>query len=168
MKNQNRIRNKGSAGRASRQAKVPKEFALPKGDAHPSCLAIYDRSSQGLVSKIPLTEKEFFDALTFNAGKGNGAAGFFAQAVREKLSGRMAQVDDPLSELEEAKNQSAALITLMLDSETHHLMEGDLNDTERDRLNAGVAELVSQTNERLQNAFIAVFHAIHPQSEESA
>ena len=77
-------------------------------------------------------------------------------------------VFDALTELEMAKNQSLALTQLMLDSETHHMMEGDLNHDERNQVNAGVCMLLEQTNRRLDDAYAAIFHTIGAKREQVA
>ena len=77
------------------------------------------------------------------------------------------QVFDSLWELEVAKNQAVALMQLMLDYETEHLMEGDLIHAERSRVNAGVAQMVHQTTEYLERTFNETFHAINPKHVEA-
>lgn len=71
------------------------------------------------------------------------------------------QVFDSLWELEVAKNQAVALMQLMLDYETEHLMEGDLIHSKRSRVNAGVSQMVHQTTEYLERTFDETFHLIH-------
>ncbi len=59
------------------------DFVLPDKDCHPSCLAIVDRSTGGLVSRIPLTEDEFFIVLKRSAETRTAAEQFVADAIRK-------------------------------------------------------------------------------------
>ncbi|HEY3762689.1 MAG TPA: hypothetical protein VGN23_13160 [Verrucomicrobiae bacterium] len=89
MKTTNRVRKNPTRRTPTAQADKPAEFALPKEDCHPSCLVIFDRSCQKPVSKIPLSEKEFFNILTMAGSRFPGIGGngqFIAAAIRQKLS----------------------------------------------------------------------------------
>lgn len=88
----------------------------------------------------------------------NGLENFVAKAVREKL---LAAKMPPLHELEMAKGQANALLMLLVDSESHRMMEGDLNHDLRNSINSGVSCLMMQTIERLNAAFDATFDAFH-------
>jgi hypothetical protein len=173
MKTSNRVQRNGATKAVVPQSKNRNEFALPKGDVHPSRLCIFDRITQRPVVEIPLSEQDFIRALVEPHKIGSEFQGMeikdlIAQAIREKLSISATQVHNASSELEMAKNQSIALTWLMQDSETHHMMEGDFRHDERNRVNAGVSELVRQSSARLEGAFNSLFSALNPKREEVA
>ena len=123
------------------------------------CICIYDREQQMPVAKVPLTENEFEVFRSHRQRPGQPTMQqYIADAVREKQAGPRGL--GMLDELEFAKNQSQALIQLMLDSETTHMMEGDFNHEARRRFGAGLAALVLETNRRLETAFNSIFSAI--------
>jgi hypothetical protein len=67
------------------------ECALPRGDVHPSCLCIFDRSTQQPASKIPLSEQEFCKCiiaphLISSEFQGMTTQELIAQAIREKIN----------------------------------------------------------------------------------
>ena len=148
------------------------EFAPPEGECHPSCLAIYCRGfkeggGHGPVSKIPLSEREFAQLfeIKYDARlEGQTLEGFIAGAVRSELvavlTDKHQRIADALSELEIATSQSLAMMELMLNDETHRMMEGDLEHQDRNSVNAGVNELVKYTKKRLQGAYASAFSAV--------
>jgi hypothetical protein len=82
---------KEKAAQAEWDTRIAAEFAPPDDDNyHGACVAIYDREGKGVVSKIPLTEKEFTDACVKHFGD-NGLENFIAQAIREKTKRDAAQ-----------------------------------------------------------------------------
>ena len=168
----NRIHKNGTAKSATPQRKIRigAEFKLPKDATHDACLCVFDRKRREPVYKIPLTEKELDDLwkLRFQNGVpdiGSHTKDLIAEAVRAKL--REPETFDSLTEMEVAKNQALALMQLMLDSETNHMMEGDLPHSERSLVNAGVDQLVQHVTEWLNRTFDETFHAINPEHVEA-
>ena len=83
--------------------------------------------------------------------EGNGR--FFAQAIREKLSNPSGAEWSAVLELESAKNQSIGLAQLLFD--TLQTQAADGKQASGATL-AGVADLVNQTANRLENAQAAL------------
>jgi hypothetical protein len=168
----NRIHRNGATKPAPSQRKIRfgAEFKLPKDALHNACLCVFDRKRQELVQKIPLTEKEFADVWKLQYKNGRPDIGSFAKdLIAEVLRSKLCESEtfSSLSELEVAKNLSLALMQLMVDSETTHLMEGDLPHSERSLVNAGVAQLVQQASEYLNRTFNEIFHAINHKHVEA-
>jgi len=63
----------------------------------------------------------------------------------------------PLSELESAKNQSTALLHLLLDSLCYHVEGSQWTHEFANKMSGGIAELTFATNERLERAVEALF-----------
>lgn len=98
------------------------EFALPEGEGHPSCLCIYDRQCQGLVSKIPLSETEFTALMSACAGAGEHPQDVIAVGVRLELAhlqGRMPSLIDIGDNL----NRASGLLQVLLEAYDNALRE---------------------------------------------
>jgi hypothetical protein len=145
------------------------EFALP-ADAHPACIALYDRLGKELVSKIPLSEAEFFAMVTAarKAPENNGLTGeFIAAAIREKLA---KPADDGLDQLEMTCTRVKALLQLLSDK-FDHLANHDATEfygPEANHFCAGIDLMVTDAKAALTKSFYAVFHAAHGQPKEVA
>jgi endo-beta-N-acetylglucosaminidase D len=92
-----------------------------------------------------------------------------AAPVQSKTSRRQPaatpQAGAALYELEIAVRQSKTLAELVVNNESFYLTLGDPGQQERDRMNAGIADLTRQTNARLESAFKTIFHSICGGSE---
>ncbi len=113
MKKSNPIRKTTTAAaQITPKTKTPDDFSLPPDDDHPSCLCIYDRLSKGPVTRIPITEDEFFAVLKvqYEPGQFHGmtAEKFIASAIREKLESAKQQGGKPSNDLEGTINQAEA------------------------------------------------------------
>lgn len=125
-----------------------------RGKVHNECL----------IPDIEISAEEWERACLKNLNMRERKAGsFFAHAIREGLAGPRGI--GTLDELHAAKRQALTLMQLMAESEALHLVEGDLNDRKRDSFNAGVRDLVYQSEVRLEAAFDATFAAIHGKAE---
>jgi len=132
-------------------------------DGHTTVSLFLMDNQEGMsIADVDVT-REQFETIRRNAAAGNSS---LEQILTDGLNRMVRNI--PTGELEVAKNQSIALAQLLLDSESHHLGGGDLPDAGRNRMNAGGAELVRQTNARLDAAFNSVVHAIHSKGEEAA
>ena len=138
-------------------AKVPDSLNLPP-DAHPSCLAYYDRKDKVAVSHVPLSEEENIDVMVnaHKAGLSNGE--FVANAIRERLSRERCGFWDALSELEQTVYQSNALMQLLSDQMEFQRINGSEPAPEDHSLfTAGVNLLMRQTTAKLRKDYQAVF-----------
>jgi DNA repair protein RadC len=143
----------------------------PSGDPSPSEADI--KVTRGLIRAAGVLQIPLLDHIIIGAARRKNSfvslreRGYFLTSDSAPLpefpSADSAELD-ALVVLDKARNQSVALHQLMLDSETHRLMKGDHNASDRSQVNAGVAELVSITNTMLNDAFDS-FSAIHPKRE---
>ena len=176
MKNTVRVRNHRTQQTAKHQAQTkgrktvtarvetPDTLMLPAGEHHPACLAVYDRSQQSPVCRVPLTDAEN-DLLFLNSyGNGISCADFTAAALREKLAGkRFVPVD--FNELESAKNQSNALLQLLTERIEFQCMPGSGGGENTGEFAAGIVNLINQTKHRLDVAFNDLHNAISINNE---
>jgi hypothetical protein len=150
--------------------RLKKEFALPEGDCHPSCLAIYSRGfkeggGEGLICKIPLTEKEFCDLLEAQARpkfRGMKPEDIVAAAIREKLALNN-HAENAVYELNSAIDQMNVLFVLLTDKLTDAVNHGPTvaQGTSVDRFTDGIRSLADATAARVN----AAFSAIHSKTE---
>lgn len=155
------------------------ELAPPDRAVNPLCLCIYDRAAKAPASKVPLSEHEFADllaAINIPGFKDWGLRGIVAQSVRNFMTRNERNaatattkdnISKALTELENAKFQSNALMRLIHESEALHESDGDLNEDVRGEVNAGVDMLVCQTTARLSAAFDSVFHQLYPRRDQT-
>ena len=159
----------GNAAASIPQAKTPGEFAIPNSDCHQSCLAIYDRSTKGVVAKVPLSEREFIklvDAKFNPQFKGMFPEDIAAVAIREKLA---RPEEDGLTELETTHFKVRALLQLLSDKFDHMAHDGNaFEGPAADDLSCGISILVREAQTSLTNSFHTVFDAAHPTRGEAA
>lgn len=142
---------------------IPEELRLPKG-AHGSCLVTFDRQVQEPVSKIPLTEEEFFSILA----KHHGNAGeFIATAIRKALA---ATPFDDLTELEMTISKVNGLLQLLADKFEHlaRLDGNDFHGPEANNFCGAVSLLVADAQKQLHDCFDKIFHAVVGPAQEVA
>ena len=163
MKTIKRVQQVCATKPAPSQAKYRNEFALPKGDVHPSCLCIFDRLSQKPVVKIPLSEQDFCLALLEPHKLGSEFQGmetkdWVAQAIREKLQG--SKLREAIEEVDSAKNDAFALLHLL---RAHSENQAQCRQWDKDfdeQMNAGIGQLVNTTADFLESSVKGLFYAL--------
>ncbi|MGA2029599.1 MAG: hypothetical protein ABSG87_05975 [Verrucomicrobiota bacterium] len=141
------------------------DYALPKGDCHPSCLVIFSRSGKKPVAKVPLSELEFVNLLAAQKRPefhGMKPEHIIPAAIREKLT----KHNIPLTELEFAKTEANGLLQLLSDTIDYQSRNGcSFSGPEIEHICTGVALFVRSTQARLNKAFDETFHTIYRKVE---
>ncbi len=141
------------------------EFLLPTSDGQPACLAVFERESGVPLTKIPLTDGEFYELQKRRIQPGGRLENFVAEAIRHKL---YAPAEDGITELEQATAQSNALMQLLTDKFEHlaRLDGSHFEGSEVNRLVFGISELAKASQARLDKSYKQVFAALHPKKPE--
>jgi hypothetical protein len=148
------------------KSKFGPEFDLPKGECHISCFCTFDRNSQKLTGKVPLTESEFTGVLLACAQGGVSPATFAAEAIRHALT--RSSLQSTALDMEIPINKAIAAIELL-----QHRLEQVSEDnchrrTVERKLNAGVFLQACEIQAQLADGFDKMVAAMQTTQEEVA